>query len=143
MQASSSACRGSGSKTGLREQRSDTSPRPVFVEEVVHELRGRGVEARRLLEVRQARFGDVFGRAESEQERTLARRADARDLVERAFHEFLLAPSPGGPDGKAMRLVAQALDKEERRVARAQLERLASLDEEGLAAGVAGRALGG
>ena len=46
------------------------------------------------------------------------------------------------PIGEAVRLVAQALDEEQRRVARRQLERLAPLDEEGLAPGVAVGALG-
>src|SRR5580700_223735 len=91
MQGSSSACRDSGSKTGLRKQRGPLSSRPVFVEEVVDQLRRRSVKARSLFEIGQARFGDVLGRAESEQERTLARRADARDFVERAFNELLLA----------------------------------------------------
>ena len=45
------------------------------MEEVVDQLRRRGVEARRLFEVGEARFGDVLGRAEGEQERALARRA--------------------------------------------------------------------
>ena len=67
---------------------------------------------------------------------------DARDLVERAFDELLLAPRAVGSDGEAVRLVAQALDEEQRRIARRKLERLAALDEEGLAPGVAVGALG-
>ena len=77
------------------------SPRPVLVEEVVHELRRRGVEARRLFEIREARLGDVLGGAEGEQERALARRPDAGDFVERAFHEFLLAPRAMGSDRRS------------------------------------------
>ena len=76
------------------------------------------------------------------QQRALARRADAGDFVERALDELLLAPGAMGADGEAVRLVAQALDEEQRRIARRQPERLAPLDEEGLAAGVAVGALG-
>ena len=47
-----------------------------------------------------------------------------------------------GSDGEAVRLIAQALDEEQSRIARAELERLAALDEESLAAGVAVGAFG-
>ena len=112
------------------------------MEKVVHQLRGGGVEARRFFEVGEAGFGDVLGRAEGEEQRALARRADARDFVERALDEFLLAPGAMGPDGEAVRLVAQALDEEQRRIAGRKLEGLAALDEEGFPAGVAVGALG-
>src|SRR6516165_1013322 len=68
------------------------SPPVALVEKVVHQLRCRCVEARRLLEVGQARFGDVLGRAEGEEQRALARRPDARNFVERALDQLLLAP---------------------------------------------------
>ena len=45
-------------------------------------------------------------------------------------------------DGETMRLVAQPLDEEQRRIARAELEGRASGDEEGLAPGVAVGPLG-
>src|SRR6185437_13551450 len=117
-------------------------PRAVLVEEVVDQLRCRRVEARRLFEVGEARLGDVPGGAESEQERPLAGRADAGDLVERAFHEFLLAPRAMGSDGEAVRFVAQALNEEQGWIAGREPERLAPLDEEGLAPRVAVGAFG-
>jgi hypothetical protein len=112
------------------------------VEKVVDQLRRRGVEAGRLFEVGEAGLRDVPRRAEGEQERALARRADAGDFVERALDEFALAPCAVGSDGEAVGLVAQALDEEEGRIARAEPERFAPLDEESLVAGVAVGALG-
>ena len=48
-----------------------------LVEKIVHQLRRRRVQPRRLLQVRQARPRHRLGRAEGVQERALARRADA------------------------------------------------------------------
>src|SRR5215831_21032317 len=112
------------------------------MKKVIDELRRPGVEARGLFEVGQPGPGHRLGRAEGEQERALARRADAGDFVERAPDEVLLAPGAVGPDGEAVRFVAQTLDEEEGRIAGRELERLPALDEEGLATRVAVRALG-
>ncbi len=76
------------------------------------------------------------------QQRALARGADAGDFVERALHEILLALGSVRADGEAMGLVAQALHKEQGRVAHRQFERLAPFDEKRLAAGVAVRPFG-
>src|SRR5208337_497660 len=71
-----------------------------------------------------------------------ARRPYARDFIERILDELLLASRAMGSDGETMRLVAQALDEKQGRVAWAEFERLAPLDEERLAARVAVRPLG-
>ncbi len=76
------------------------------------------------------------------QQGALAGGADAGDLVERTSGEVLLAPRAMGSDGEAMRLVAQALDEIERRIARRQPERRLAGDEKGFASGVAIGALG-
>ena len=76
------------------------------------------------------------------QQRALAARPDAGDLVERIAHHLLLAPRPVRADGEAMRLVAQALDEIEHRIAHRQAEGLAAAHEEALAAGLAVLALG-
>ena len=76
------------------------------------------------------------------EQRALPRRPDAGDLVERIGVHLLLAPRPVRADGEAVRLVAQALDEIEHRVAVRQHERLASGHEEGLAPGLAVAALG-
>ena len=117
----------------------ETSPPASIAEVVIHQLRRRGVEARRLFQIGKAGAGDGLGRAEGEQERPLARRPDAGDFVERASHELLLAPGAVGSDGEAMGFVAQALDEEQRRIARRQPKRFPPLDEERLAPGVAVR----
>ena len=94
--------------------------------------------------IRSSRDGalDRLDGAEVVQERALAGRADAGDLVERVLHHLALALRPVRADGEAVRLVAQALDEVERRVARRQLERRLARLEEGLPAGVAVAALG-
>src|SRR5271166_796694 len=56
-----------------------------IVEEVVHQLGRRRVEARRLFEVGQPSAGDVLGGAEGVEEGALAARADAGDFVERVL----------------------------------------------------------
>jgi hypothetical protein len=66
-----------------------------------------------------------LGRAEMLQQRALARRADAGDLVERVLDHLLLAPRAVRADGEAVRLVAQALHEIEHRIARRQRERIA------------------
>jgi hypothetical protein len=54
----------------------------ALMEKVVHQLRRRGVEARRLFQASEAGAGDVLGRAERIEQRALARRADAGDFVD-------------------------------------------------------------
>src|SRR6516165_11645711 len=112
------------------------------MKEVIDQRRRALVEAGGLFEVGEAGAGDRLGRAEGEQERALARRADAGDFVERTPDEVLLAPGAMGSDGEAVRFVAQALDEEEGGIARRELERFPALYKEGLAARVAVGALG-
>ena len=71
-----------------------------------------------------------------------ARRADAGDLVERVPRQVDPTAGPVRADGEAVRLVAEALDEIEHRIARLQHEGLAAGDEERLLAGVAIRPLG-
>ena len=65
-----------------------------LVKEIVYGPRGRGVHAGRLGEIVERGAGDGLGRAEMQEQRALARRADAGDFVERAFRELLLALAP-------------------------------------------------
>src|SRR6218665_3559051 len=76
------------------------------------------------------------------QQGTFAGRADALDLVERVPDDVLLATRAMRADGKAVSLVAEALDKVENRIAVRQHEGVLALHEEFLAAGVALLALG-
>ena len=115
---------------------------PSGVEEIVDGARRRGVHARRLDEVLVGGALDRLDGAEMVQEGALAVRADARDLVERSLRHLALALRPMRPDREAVRLVAQALHEIERRVARRQLQRRLSGQEESLAAGVAVAPLG-
>ena len=61
------------------------------------------------LEVREARATDRLGRAEVRQQRPLARRANPRDVVKRRGRNRLGPFRAVCPDGKAVRLIAQAL----------------------------------
>src|SRR5262249_37144880 len=70
------------------------------------------------------------------QERALAGRPDARDLLQAGLAQVLFAPGAMRADRKTMRLVAQPLDAIEDRVARLEHERIAAGDVEGLPAGV-------
>src|SRR3954447_7008351 len=134
---------GAGASTGLRACLA-ISPAPAAsragrparevrisgVEEIVHGPRRGGVDARRLHQVLEGRALDGFDRAEMVQERALARRPDPGDLVERVLDQLALALGPVGPDGEAVRLVAQALHEVQGRVPRWHLERgLAGLEE--------------
>ena len=76
------------------------------------------------------------------QQRALARRPDALNLVERRGLHRLLAPRAMGADGKAMRLVAELLDAIKHGVARLEQQRLAPLQIDALAPGVAVGTLG-
>ena len=93
------------------------------MEEVVDGPRGRGVDARRLRQVLERRALDGLDGAEMVQQRALAGRPDAGDLVERVLDHLALAPGPMAADGEAVGLVAQALHEVERRIAGRQLER--------------------
>src|SRR5262245_57567396 len=67
---------------------------------------------------------------------------NAGNFLQPGLADVALAPLPVRADREAMRLVAQALNEIEHRIARRQLERRAARHEEGLAAGVAVRSLG-
>ena len=56
------------------------------------------------------------------QQRALAGRADAGDLVERVLDQFAFALGPVRADREAVRFVAQPLHEIERGIARRQLE---------------------
>src|SRR5204862_6667442 len=87
--------------------------------------------------------GDGFGGAEMLEQRALARRADAGDLVERVGADGLAALGAVGTDGEAVGLVAQALDEIEHGIARLEQQRLvAAWEMEMLAAGIAVGPLG-
>src|SRR6185312_16939004 len=62
------------------------------------------------------------GAAKMVQQRTLAGRADARHLVERRAGDVGGAPGAVRADGEPVRLVAQALEEIEHRIARLERE---------------------
>mmetsp|Transcript_22569 Transcript_22569/g.36802 ORF Transcript_22569/g.36802 Transcript_22569/m.36802 type:complete len:271 (+) Transcript_22569:1480-2292(+) len=72
------------------------------------------------LEVRQIGPRHRLGRAEMRQERPLARRTHARDVIERIGHVGFGPFGPVCPDGKAMRLVPQPLHKVKHRIVMSQ-----------------------
>src|SRR6185312_8562221 len=82
------------------------------------------------------------GAAEMVQQRALAGGADARHLVERRAGDVGGAPGAMRADRESMRLVAQALEEIEHRVARLEREGRLARHEEALAAGVAVGPLG-
>src|SRR5256886_4155968 len=116
-------------------------PRPL-VEEVVDLARGLCADPGHLGKISQRRALDRLERAEMVEQGALAGRADARDLLQSRLADVAAAPHTVRADREAMRLVAQPFDKIERRIARLELERLASGQEEGLHSGVAVRAFG-
>src|SRR5260370_17429943 len=116
-------------------------PRPL-VEEVVDLARGLGADPGYLGEIGQRRALDRLERAEMVEQGALAGRADARDLLQSRLADVAAAPDAVRPDREAMRLVAQPLDGIERRIARLELERLASGQEEGLHPGASVRPFG-
>src|SRR3546814_4561192 len=77
-----------------------------------------------------------------QQQRLLAPGADAWHLVEHRAQAGLGPPGAVGADGEAVRLVAQALEEVERRVARLQHEGGLAGQEDALAPGVTVGALG-
>src|SRR4029078_12799483 len=79
-------------------------------------------------------------RAEVPQQRALASRADAGDFLQARLADVLLALLAVRSDREAMRLVAQPLHEVKNRVARPQLDRLSSRNEEGPSARLPPRA---
>ena len=73
---------------------------------VVDRLRHLRADAADRCEIGDAGAAHRLGRAEMLEQRALARRADARDLVERRGMHRLLAPGAMGADGEAVGLVA-------------------------------------
>src|SRR5262249_54523822 len=111
-------------------------PRPL-VEEFLVLARGFGADPGHLGEIGQRRALDRLERAEMVEQGALASRADARDLLQSRLADVAAAPDAVRADREAMRLVAQPLDEIERRIARLELERLASRQEEGPHSGAA------
>src|SRR5580700_11665030 len=120
---------------------SDLLSRPL-VKKFVNPPRRFGTDAFDLHQVGDRGTLDGFQRAEVVQQRALARRPDAGDLLQARLAHVARPARPVRADGEAMGLVAQPLDEIEHRVARRQLERVAPREEEGFAAGVAIRPLG-
>ena len=83
----------------------------ALVEVGVDEFRHRLGDAVDRLQILDAGHRHRLGGAEMAQQRPLARRADAGDLVERICVDLLGALGPVGADGEPVRLVAQALDE--------------------------------
>src|SRR5688572_12817289 len=104
------------SVSSLNCRRSASSAR---VEIVVDAPRRRAGNTRNLFQILERGALDRAGRSEVHQQRPLAPRADAGNLVERTRRHALRALLAMGADGKAVGLVAQALEIEEgRRVGR-------------------------
>src|ERR1700719_1244379 len=120
----------------------DISSRPL-VKKFVNPPRRFGTDAFDLHQVGDRGALDGFQRAEVMQQRAFARRSDAGDLLQAGFAHVARTTRPVRTDGETMSLIAQPLDEIEHRVARRQLERVAAREEEGFAAGVAVRPLGG
>ena len=85
---------------------------------------------------------DGFERAEMVEQGALSAWPDTRDLLQAGFAQIAHPPRPVGTDRETMRLVTQPFDEIEYRVARRQLERVATGNKERLAAGVAVGSLG-
>src|SRR5690348_7447139 len=112
------------------------------MEKLIHFPRGLRTDAWDLPKVHEARALDGFQRAEMAEQRALARRAHARDLLQARLANVLLAARAMRADGEAMRFVAHTLDEIEQRVPWRQLERVPARHEEGLASRLAVGALG-
>src|ERR1700720_2703280 len=81
-------------------------------------------DARSRLEVGETCHLHPPGRTEMVQQRALAGRADCGDLIQLALPDVLRTARAVRCDGEPMRLVAQALEEIQHRVARRKLERL-------------------
>src|SRR6266849_2338925 len=118
-----------------------TSHRPL-VEEIVDLAGGLGADPRHLGEVGGGGTLDRLERPEVAEQRTLAGRPDAGDLLQTRFADIAPSPCAVRPDGEPVRLVAQPLNEIQQRVAWLELERLAPGHEERLLASVAIGTLG-
>src|SRR5499427_1305983 len=114
----------------------------ALVKEVVDLARGLGADPGHLGEIGQRRALDRLERTEMVEQRAFAGRADAGDFLQSRLANIAAAPEAVRADGETMRLVAQPLDEIKCGIARLELERLASGQEEGLHPGVAVRAFG-
>src|SRR5258707_7804318 len=92
-----------------------------LVKKFVNPPRRFGTDAFDLHQVGNRGALDGFQRAEVVQQRALARRSDAGDLLQAGLAHVTCAARPVRADGKAMGLIAQPLDEIEHRVARRQL----------------------
>src|SRR5690242_3423453 len=112
-----------------------------FVEKIEDAPRRLVVDAGHPREVGERGALDLAQGAEVAQERTLAGRTDARDLLQARLANVALAPRAVRADGETVRLVAQPLHEVKHRVARRQLEARLSGHMERLAPGVTIRPL--
>src|ERR1043166_1682102 len=112
------------------------------VEEVIDLAGGFRADAGDLLQVGDRSPLDRLEGAEVPQQGAFAGRADADDFLKSGFAQVAPAPLPVRTDREPMRLVAQPLDEIKHRIARPELERLASGHEEGFPAGITLGALG-
>ena len=76
----------------------------------VDAARGFRADTLDLLEVRQRGPFDRLKRTEMQKQRPLAGRSDAGNLLQAGFAQVAFTARAVGADGKAVRLVAQALD---------------------------------
>ena len=95
-------------------------PHPRGMEIIVELARHRPADPGRLFEIVERRALDRARRAEMHQQRALAVRADAGDLVERRGGQALRPLRAVRADRKAVRFVAQALEIEQQRRIRRQ-----------------------
>src|ERR1043166_1201910 len=93
------------------------------VEKFEDPARAFGADARHLAEVGDRSALDFLQRSEMVQQRALARRPDAGDFLQAGLADILLAQLAMRADHKAMRLVAQPLDKIQHRITRLHFSR--------------------
>src|SRR5271170_7780367 len=94
-----------------------------IVEKVINPSCGLVADAGNLAQIGDRGALDRLEGAEMAQQGAFAGRADAGDLLQPGLADVAAAPLAVRPDGKAVGLVAQALDEVEHGVARRQLER--------------------
>src|SRR6185369_16847814 len=109
--------------------------RPV-VKKVVNFARRLGAYTGNFGEVPRGGTLDRFQCAKVLQERALAGRANAGNLLQPGLTQVFLAAGPVRPDGEAVRLITQPLDEVEHRITRLEHERLAPRHMEGLPPGI-------
>src|SRR5680860_1700998 len=114
----------------------------ALMEVIIDRFRHLRADAANAFEIGDAGAAHGLGRTEILQQRPLARRPDARHLVERRGGDAFLAPRAVGADGKPVRLVPKRLNAVKHRVARFQKQRRFSLKIDALVAGIAVGALG-